>query len=164
MINLKHGSEGNVISHFDKARRYGIGALCGLLVFGAAACSSDTAPQFDLNKTGSLSGLLFFDANNDGRFDPSAGDTALKNIKLSVVERGTTSTIAGTAVTTDANGRFTLASVPIGSHSLAIDTAGVGTTVVFCQNPIPFDVYVSESQFVTVNGKTGCLITIVEAE
>src|SRR4051812_6009625 len=95
MIKLKHGSEGNVISHFDRARRYGIGALCGLLVLGAAACNSETAPQFDLNKTGSLTGLLFFDANNDGRFDPSSGDSLLKNVKVSVLERGTTSTLAG---------------------------------------------------------------------
>jgi DNA/RNA endonuclease YhcR with UshA esterase domain len=161
----KHGSEGNVISHFERVRRYGAGALCTMLLAGAvAACDSDTAPQFALENTGSLQGLLFFDADNNGLFDPSAGDTVLKNVHVSVQERGTTSTIAGATATTDANGRFSLASVPIGSHSLAIDTAGVGTTVNFCQNPVPIDVFIAETQFIAVNGKAGCLVTIFVAE
>jgi hypothetical protein len=165
MIKLKHGSEGNVISHFEKVRRYGVGVLCAMLVLGtAAACDSEPAPQFAIEGTGNLQGLLFFDANNDGLFDPSAGDTALKNVHVLVQERGTTSTIAGGSALTDANGRFSLTSLPIGSHALAIDTAGVGTSVVFCQNPVPVDVFISETQFVSVNGKTGCLVTIFVAE
>jgi hypothetical protein len=165
MNKLKHGSEGNVISHFERVRRYGVGALCAMLLVGAvAACDSDTAPQFALENTGSLQGLLYFDANNDGLFDPSAGDSTLKNVHISVLERGTTSTISGTVTATDATGHFALASVPIGSHSLSIDTAGVGGTVTFCQNPVPIDVFIAETQFVAVNAKSGCLVTIFVAK
>lgn len=131
----------------------------------AVACGNDEpAPPFEVNGTGTLEGLLFFDANRDGIFDPSAHDSVLGNVNVSLRERGTTSVIAGSTTSTNVAGRFTLTGLPVGTHDLVIDTTGIGNGVAFCQNPIPVTIYVNEPQFSNVAARAGCVITIAEAE
>lgn len=165
MKKLKHGSEGNVISHFTRMRRRMTTLFCAALVVGVAAACDDTVPPvFEVPGGGSVEGFLFLDANRDGKFDPSAGDRALPNLNVRVLERGTTQVLSGATGRTDANGRFTIANVPIGTHELSIDTTGAGAGVAFCQNPIPLSVFLNETQFQEVAARGGCIITIAEAE
>ncbi|HSJ08586.1 MAG TPA: hypothetical protein VK928_01705 [Longimicrobiales bacterium] len=158
---LHHGSEGNVIRHLKHAVR---AAALLLVVAGATACADDPAPLFEIPGTGAIEGQLFLDANRDGRYDPSDGDRLLSNVGVRLLERGTSQTIAGSQTSTDAAGRFRLATVPVGSHDLAIDTTGVGAGVAFCQNPVPVTVFLNESLFQQVAARGGCVISIAEAE
>jgi hypothetical protein len=132
-----------------------------VLLFG---CKDDPAPVFEVAGSGGLEGLVFLDNDVNGRFDPSAGDLPLPNVRVSVRERGTAQVIAGTTVQTNASGRFQVSNLPIGTHDLTIDTVGLGATRVFCQNPIPITVFLNETQFQEVAARGGCVITIAEAE
>jgi hypothetical protein len=166
MRKLTHGSEGNVIGYIG--RKLNMGALATRLVvlaavLATAACSDETEPAFQVTGTGSVEGLVFFDADKNGSYDPSAGDTLLKNVSVSLRERGTQQTLANGTGQTNASGRFVLTGVAPGSHSLVIDTATAGG-VRFCSNPVPVDVFISESQFVNVGGRVACIITIAAAE
>ena len=136
--------------------------LAGILVVGAA-CSDDPEPVFEVQGSGSVEGLIFFDADKNGSFDPSAGDLPLPNVGVKVVSRGTQATLANGIGTTDATGRFTLTNLAPGSHSLVVDTATAGG-VKFCLNPLPLSVFISERQFVKVGGQEACIISIAEAE
>jgi len=145
--------------------RFVNGVLAAALVLGAVACADDPAQLFEVPGTGSLTGLVFLDADGDARFDPSAGDQALPGVRVRLQVRGTTEVISGAQAETNAAGRFTLASLPVGSHELAIDTVGMGAQGArFCQNPIPVNVFLREPQFQQVAARGGCLITIAEAE
>ncbi|MEO5511572.1 MAG: hypothetical protein ABIS27_13155 [Longimicrobiales bacterium] len=172
MKNFKHGSEGNVISHFEQARRSAerarhrvVGVLCAALLVGVVGgCDNKIDPVFTVPGTGAVEGQVFLDADRDGRYDPSGGDRLLTNVKVRVLDRGTTSVLAGATAVTDASGRFTIASVPVGSHELVIDTVGVGAGVAFCQNPVPLTVFLNETRFQDIAARGGCIITIAEAE
>jgi DNA/RNA endonuclease YhcR with UshA esterase domain len=135
-----------------------------LLAFGAVACADDPAPVFEIPGTGSVEGLVFFDADRDARFDPSSGDRALSGVTVRLLERGTMDVLAGGQTQTNASGRFELTGVPAGTHDLRIDTAGLGAGVAFCQNPVPVSVFISEKQFSSVAARAACIITIAEAE
>src|SRR5687768_7962688 len=111
-------------------------ALAALAVIAAVACSDEVDPPFEVAGTGSLEGVIFLDADRNGRFDPSSGDRLLPNVRVRLQQRGTSQVIAGGQATTAASGRFTLTGLPVGSHELAIDTVGIGAGVAFCQNPI----------------------------
>ena len=123
-----------------KLRILGLALAASAAIAMVACDSGEPAPPFEVNGTGSVQGLLFFDANGDGLFDPSSGDSALKNVRVGLYQRGTSTLISGTQVNTDASGRFNITSVPVGTLSLFIDTAGIGNLVKFCQNPVPVDV------------------------
>jgi hypothetical protein len=133
------------------------------LAVALSGCSVDAAPPFEVTGSGSLSGIVFFDQDQNGLFDPSAGDTALSDVHVLVRARGTTSTLAGGDVQTDANGRFMVADLPVGTHSLLIDTTGLGSSVAFCNNPMPVSIYISEAQFVSVDARGGCVVSILAA-
>lgn len=140
-------------------------ALAVALLVVTTACADEPPEVFVVDGTGSVQGFVFRDADNDGLFDPSAGDTALGNIRVSLRERGTASVIGSATTTTGANGRFTLANVPVGSHDLFIDTVGTGARgLAFCENPITLSVYRGEPRFVPVDARAGCVISIAEAE
>ena len=145
--------------------RHASGQLLMAAAVALSACESgEPAPPFEVAGTGSLEGFLFFDANGDGLFDPSAGDRALNNVHLSLRERNTSSVIAGSTATTDSNGRFVLSGLPVGTHDLVIDTTGVGAGTAFCQNPLPVDIHLNETQFSEVAARAGCVISIADAE
>ena len=52
------------------------------LASALAACDAKTAPLFEPQGTGTLEGFIFFDADRNGIFDPSAGDSALRNVRI----------------------------------------------------------------------------------
>lgn len=139
-------------------------AVAAALVVVAAACSQTAAPQFVVQGTGKLSGILFFDRDRSGTFDPSAGDTVLRNIHVLVYTRGTTEVLAGADTRTDSTGRFVFAGLPAGTHSLQVDTTGNSALVAFCNNPLPVSIYLDETAFVSVDGRGGCVINIKDAE
>jgi DNA/RNA endonuclease YhcR with UshA esterase domain len=136
--------------------------VTGALVF--AACDDETAPPFEVEGTGSMEGLVFYDADEDGVYSPTAGDSVLAGVDLLIRERSTELVFAGASVTTGANGRFLVQGLPLGTHDLLIDTTSVPGSIRFCQNPQPVTVYRNETTYEPVDGKSSCLVTIAEAE
>lgn len=134
-------------------------AIAALVFVGAC---DDPAPQVAITGTGSLEGLLFFDQSEDGVFDPSDGDYALNAVDLDVRNRGTEQSIGAAQTGTD--GRFTIASLPLGTHDLFVDTLDVPAGISICQNPLRVSIYLDEAQFSSINGRPGCLITIATAK
>jgi hypothetical protein len=148
------------------ARRQGpaapFAALLAIAVL-AAACEDPDA-LIELTGSGSVAGLAFFDADEDGIFDPSDGDEPVEGVSLAVRDRGTSDAFSGATATTGADGRFTITGLPLGTHDLVVDEASVPDGVSVCQNPIPFSVFLNETSTANVRGRPGCLITIAEAK
>jgi hypothetical protein len=145
----------------DAGWRLGALVLVGLTAMG---CGADVAPPFDTSSTGSVEGLVYFDASEDGIFDPSDGDSALVGVGIAVQDRGTGQTFASGGATTDADGRFVVGGIPVGTHDLQIDEASVPTGINICRNPLSVTVYKDETEYADVNGRPGCLITIAAAK
>lgn len=143
--------------------RRGSYAVAAALLAGLA-CDGGIAPPFVINGTGSLEGLIFYDADRNGAFDPPAGDDAAPNVILLVRVRGTEETFTDAQVTSDANGRFAFSNIPVGTHDLFIDTTTAPAGVAFCQNPLRVSVRSNQVRFVSVEGRGGCIILIAEAE
>lgn len=137
-------------------------ALAGALVF--TACDDETAPPFEVEGSGSIEGLVFYDADEDGVFSPTAGDSALSGVDVLVYERSTDQLFSGASVTTGPNGRFVVEGLPLGTHDLLVDTLTAPGSIRFCQNPQPVTVYRNETTYEPVDGKSSCLVTVAEAE
>lgn len=149
--------------HFDRARCSSAAAILGAaLLFGG--CSDDPAPPFSIAGSGDVEGLVFLDANEDGFFDPSAGDQPLEGVTVVARNRGTEEVLSGGTATTDAGGRFTLRGLPPGSHDIYFDEATIPEGVSVCRNPIPTTVYLDETRFEDVAARPACLITITAAK
>ena len=110
---------------------------------GAAAlfACGDPAPPLAITGTGSIEGLVFFDESEDGIFDPSDGDYVISGVGIAIRNRGTGETFANGAAQSDANGRFLVASVPLGTHDMFVDTLTVPADVNICQNPLRVSVF-----------------------
>lgn len=139
-------------------------AAAAALLAVVAACESDVDPPFSVEGTGAVEGLAFYDADADGVFDPSDGDTALTGIRLEVRERGTQQTLANSDVQTGPNGRFIIPALPAGTHDLFVDPATVPDELTICVNPMPVTVHLGEATFLDVEGRLGCLVLIAEAK
>ena len=163
-----HTSTSLMTQHSSTGRRrsHALVPLLGaaMLAGAIASCSESPAPPFTVGGTGTLTGLLFLDRAGNGIFDPSSGDSALPNVHVFVEVRGGTQTIPGADTHTDANGRFTFDSLPAGTQALVIDTTGLSGVASLCTNPIPVSIYPSESQFLTVTAKGGCVISVAQAK
>lgn len=142
-----------------------LGAVAALAAVALlAACDDEVAPPFSIEGTGSVEGLVFFDASEDRVFDPADGDYAVSGVAVAVLERGTGETFAGGTATSGDDGRFRVEGLPAGTHDLLIDESTVPEGINICQNPLPVTVYLDETQFRPVQGRPGCLITIEEAK
>jgi DNA/RNA endonuclease YhcR with UshA esterase domain len=139
--------------------------LAGLLAVATIAMGcEDPDPVLELLGSGSVAGLVFFDADEDGIFDPSDGDMAVEGVRMVVRNRGTSDDLSNATATSGADGRFMIASLPLGTHDLLVDETTVPEGISVCQNPIPFSVFLNETSTADVRGRPGCLITIAEAK
>ncbi len=159
-------TQGVVMKHMNdqmsgRVRRWAV-ALAAVSVL--AACDDDVAPPTAIEGTGSVEGLLFYDANRDGLFDPSAGDEALPGVQLVLRQRGTEDVLAGGTAVTGDDGRFSMTGVPLGTHELFVNESTAPEFATFCRNPIPVSVYRNETQFEDVDARQSCLVTIAVAE
>jgi hypothetical protein len=136
-------------------------ALGAAMLCALAACTPDPAAQFAPTGSGTISGLVFTDADNNGSFNPVAGDSVLAGVGIQFRNRGTDSAVA--RVTTDANGRFTL-SAPVGTGDLFVESNTTLTTrgLVFCGARVT--TYLNEQAFINVPIKGGCVIRIVDSK
>lgn len=139
----------------------GIVALA--LAIALAGCEDEVAPPFEIEGTGGIQGFIFFDANEDGHFDPADGDYAVPGVAVRVLERGTGQVLAGAQATTGSEGRFEITDLPPGTHDLEIVEATVPEEVSICRNPVPVTVYLGEPADAIVAGRPGCLVLIAEA-
>ena len=138
-------------------------ALAAALALGLAACEPDLAPAFEPEGTGAIAGRLFFDADDDGLFTPTRGDTLLVGVPIEVRERGTEIVLAETE--TDAGGYFAFADVPVGTHDVyVVATPEEIGDVVVCRNPMQASVYRGDEAFVSAVGTVACVIDIAEAK
>jgi hypothetical protein len=138
--------------------------LAGLAAILVVAGCDEIAPPITVDGTGNLEGLVFFDASEDGIFDPADGDSAIAGVAIAVQERGTGQTLPNGGAVSGADGRFTIDALPLGTHDMKIDTLTVPDGVSICQNPIRVSVFLNETTFERVNGRPGCLITILAAK
>jgi len=128
------------------------------------ACEDNLAPQFQVTGTGNVEGLIFYDAVEDGVYDPASGDVPLSGVGIAIQDRGTGETYGSGSATSGSDGRFSVAGLPPGTHDLMIDTLSVPDGVSICQNPLQVTVNIEETRFSEVRGRAGCLISIAEAK
>ena len=140
----------------------GLCAAAALATGALAACADDPPPPFQPEGTGTVSGIVFFDRDNNGTFSPVGGDTALRGVEVQLRSRGTTTAID--RKTTDAEGRFTLTG-PVGTHDVFVtgDSAFARQRFVYCGGARP-TLYRGEQTFLPVPIKTGCVIRINAAK
>jgi hypothetical protein len=151
----------------DTGAARGRPVIATLVAFAAALALTgcdEIAPPIAVDGTGSLEGLVFFDASEDGFFDPADGDSAIAGVAVAVQQRGTGQTFPNGSAVSGADGRFTVSDLPLGTHDMKIDTLTVPDGVSICQNPLRVSVYLDEITFESVNGRPGCLITILAAK
>lgn len=161
--NLRAGA--GTVFNGTRARTARVGAALACLAgLALAACEGDMAPQFELEGTGGVEGLVFFDVAEDGVYDPAAGDVPVSGVVVAIQDRGTGNTFSGGTATTGANGRFAVSGIPPGTHDLLIDEGTVPEEVSICQNPLSVTVNIDETGFSEVRGRSGCLITIQAAK
>ena len=145
------------------ARRLAAGAMLLALTL-VIACDDELAPPLAVVGSGSLEGFVFFDASEDGVFDAADGDFGIAALSVAVQERGTGQTFSGGSTSTGADGRFSLAGLPAGTHDLLIDTLTVPEGINICENPVDVTINIGETRFADVRGRPGCLITIAAAK
>lgn len=136
--------------------------ICAVLTAGA--CGSDIAPPIAVSGTGNIEGFVYFDVSEDGIFDPSDGDSAVPGVGVVVQDRGTGRTFPNGSGSSGPDGRFALTGLPLGTHDMLIDTLTVPAGMNVCQNPLLVSVFNDETTFSNINGRPGCLITILAAK
>jgi hypothetical protein len=151
------------LSFVHSFRRAIPAATAAALVLGLAACEPDLAPPFEPAGTGSIAGRLFFDADEDGLFTPTRGDTVLVGVPVEVRERGSDVVLDETE--TDAGGAFRFDDVRVGTHDVyVVATPETVGDVIFCENPVRASVYRDDEAFVTAIGTVACVIDISAAK
>jgi hypothetical protein len=84
-------------------------------------------------------------------------------VRVELRQRGTQQTLANGQATTTSTGRFRIDGVPLGTHSLYVDTLALPAGMRLCQNPLPASIFTGEARFVSLNAVAACLITIADA-
>jgi DNA/RNA endonuclease YhcR with UshA esterase domain len=138
-------------------RRQHARALLAALLCTLGACVDDPTPPVVLDGTGEVSGIVFFDRDNNGAFTPTAGDSVLADVPVEVRARGTTTVLAAGRSASD--GSFRL-SVPVGTHDLEVLRSAevIAANFVWCgARP---SVYRREVTFVQAAMRLGCVVRI----
>ncbi len=141
-------------------RTTGVVAFAAFL--GLAACDDSIAPQFEIDGTGTVDGLLYFDADNDELFDPSDGDLPVPGVGVAVRVRDTDAVIA--SGTTGSDGRFSIPGVLAGTHDVFFDESSVPVGVFVCENPVRTSVGLDAPSFVPVPSRSACLVDILDVQ
>lgn len=141
-------------------RTAGVAGLAALV--GLTACDDSISPQFEVDGTGTVEGLLYFDADNDEIFDPSDGDGPVADVGVAVRVRDTEAVIA--TGTTGSDGRFSIPGVLVGTHDVFFDEASVPSGVFVCENPVRTTVNVGSPAFVGVPSRNACLVSIADVQ
>ncbi|MBL0937805.1 MAG: hypothetical protein IBJ03_02860 [Gemmatimonadaceae bacterium] len=151
----------NMTISLSSLRRHARVLAVTAAALASVSCVEDPAPVTALEGTGQVSGILFFDRDNNNVFTPTAGDSLMPGVTVRVLDRGT-STVLGTA-TTGANGRYEI-TVPIGTHDLDVvrSSAIVAGNFIWC-GATP-SVYRNEATFVPTALKFGCVVRINAAK
>ncbi len=110
-------------------RRGGMVALL-LAATLAAGCDDALAPALAIIGTGSIEGLIFFDASEDGVFDAADGDFGVAGVIVAIRNRGTEDNFA--TGTSGADGRFLVTNLPGGTHDMFLDPASVPEGMTIC--------------------------------
>lgn len=143
------------------AGRRALGGAVLLAVLGVAGCGDDIPPLFEPEGEGAIEGLLYYDADRNGTFNPMGGDFALEDVTVEVRRRNTGEVLANGQDVTGPDGRFNLTSLELGTHDLFVRFPEELGAV--CQNPLPVSVFINETTSVRVAGQESCLIQIAEA-
>jgi hypothetical protein len=141
-------------------RTAGVAGFAALL--GLAACDASISPQFEVDGTGTVEGLLYFDADNDELFDPSDGDAPVAGVGVAVRVRDTDAVIA--SGTTGEDGRFSIQNVIPGTHDVFFDESSVPDGVFVCENPVRATVTLDAPSFVGVPSRGACLVPIIDVQ
>ncbi|BAH39240.1 hypothetical protein GAU_2198 [Gemmatimonas aurantiaca T-27] len=128
---------------------------------GMGACIDDPEPVTAIEATGKVSGILFFDRDNNNVYTPTAGDSAMNGVTVRLLDRGTTRVVG--SGTTGANGRYEI-SVPVGTHDLDVVRSAemIASNFIWC-GAAP-SVYRNEATFVQTPLKFGCVVRISAAK
>lgn len=137
-------------------------AFAALSTLALAACDSDIADPIELEGQGTISGLLYYDVGRDGVFEPIEGDSALVGVPVWLQVRGTDQVVSGSETVTDAQGRFTIANAPIGTHDIVFQSDALDGAII-CNSPRQVSVRISEVTALSVSGQESCLIDIAVA-
>jgi len=137
--------------------------VAGLLAasMAVASCIDDPEPVTAIDATGSVSGILFFDRDNNNVYTPTAGDSTMAGVTVRVLDRGTTR-VLGSAVT-GASGRYSI-DVPVGTHDLEVVRSAemIASNFIWC-GAAP-SVYRNEATFVQTPLKFGCVVRVNAAK
>ena len=134
----------------------------GALLIGAAACDiePELAPPFAPTSTGEVTGQVFFDANGDGIFDLLAGDSLVTSGDIEVSARGDSANVIARG-TLGAEGRFSIADVPIGSYD--VRAFPTGQQALTCA-PVVASVFIGEAAFASTPVRVSCRIDAAVAK
>jgi hypothetical protein len=143
-----------------KTRITTLGAAMAVLALAACSLDPDIAAPYTPPDTGSVSGQVFFDANDNGQFDPVAGDSLITAARIEVAERGDSTRVVATG-NAGAEGRFTISDIPIGSYELR---ALVGGSQTLTCAPVTTSVYVGETTFASTPTRLSCRIDVAAAK
>lgn len=134
----------------------------GALVATAGACSvePDIAEPFKPAGTGSVSGQVFLDLNDNRQFEPVLGDSLVTRGTVELSERGDSARVVATG-TLGAEGRFTITNVPVGSYDLrAYPEGGQGVTCA----PVTATVFIGEMAFAETPVRVSCRLDVEVAK
>ena len=99
--------------------------VCWVLGIAAGCQNAGEGNVVSISGTGVVNGLVFLDRNGNRVLD--ASDTALPNLPLRLIARGTRDTVAKGA--SSSSGTFHFTAVPIGGYTMAADTTLLGDSL-----------------------------------
>ncbi|HKG94924.1 MAG TPA: hypothetical protein VKA84_23615 [Gemmatimonadaceae bacterium] len=145
-----------------QTRRLTIFAALAVAAGLATGCDDEQEPVFVPEGSGAISGVAFYDVTRNNVYDPESGDTLLRGVTIKVTARGDTAIVLATALTDD-QGRFSIPTLPPGTHDVIARPSTGQSGFAFCR-PVPTTVYRNESAFAALAARIACVQPIVQVE